>query len=408
MLKKELNIVNRNGETLAAHLNIPLNGEINNVAVFAHCFTCSSSLAVVKNISNELTSNGISVLNFDFTGLGRSEGEFSDTNFSNNISDIEDVNNFLIENYVAPTIMIGHSLGGAAAIIASSKLENIQAVVSISAPSFVKHVTKLFNSDVETINQKGFSQLSIGGRPFTIKKQFLDDLEMHNLEDEVKLLRKPLLIMHSPQDNIVGIENAANLYHKAYHPKSFISLDGADHLLTNKDDAFYVANVIGSWIKRYVTIADNRSEKQKDTMGEQVLVYHETKENFTNHIYTDSHHIVGDEPKDFGGNDLGLSPYELLNASIGSCTVLTLKLYAERKKWDLKEVFVYLSYSKKHSSELNLEVEEMGQIDHIEKKIKFIGNLTDEQKNKLKEIASKCPVHKTVASKVYFETEIIN
>ena len=384
MLKKELNIVNRNGETLAAHLNIPLNGEINNVAVFAHCFTCSSSLAVVKNISNELTSNGISVLNFDFTGLGRSEGEFSDTNFSNNISDIEDVNNFLIENYVAPTIMIGHSLGGAAAIIASSKLENIQAVVSISAPSFVKHVTKLFNSDVETINQKGFSQLSIGGRPFTIKKQFLDDLEMHNLEDEVKLLRKPLLIMHSPQDNIVGIENAANLYHKAYHPKSFISLDGADHLLTNKDDAFYVANVIGSWIKRYVTIADNRSEKQKDTMGEQVLVYHETKENFTNHIYTDSHHIVGDEPKDFGGNDLGLSPYELLNASIGSCTVLTLKLYAERKKWDLKEVFVYLSYSKKHSSELNLEVEEMGQIDHIEKKIKFIGNLTDEQKNKLK------------------------
>ena len=408
MLKKELNIVNRNGETLAAHLNIPLNGEINNVAVFAHCFTCSSSLAVVKNISNELTSNGISVLNFDFTGLGRSEGEFSDTNFSNNISDIEDVNNFLIENYVAPTIMIGHSLGGAAAIIASSKLENIQAVVSISAPSFVKHVTKLFNSDVETINQKGFSQLSIGGRPFTIKKQFLDDLEMHNLEDEVKLLRKPLLIMHSPQDNIVGIENAANLYHKAYHPKSFISLDGADHLLTNKDDAFYVANVIGSWIKRYVTIADNRSEKQKDTMGEQVLVYHETKENFTNHIYTDSHHIVGDEPKDFGGDNLGLSPYELLNASIGSCTVLTLKLYAERKKWDLKEVFVYLSYSKKHSSELNLEVEEMGQIDHIEKKIKFIGNLTDEQKNKLKEIASKCPVHKTVASKVYFETEIIN
>ena len=363
-------------------------------------------MAVVKNISNELTNQGISVLNFDFTGLGHSEGDFSETTFSNNISDIIDVNAFLTQNHVAPTILIGHSLGGAAVIISANMLPNIQAVVSIAAPSFVKHVTKHFGNLEEIIEKKGEATLSIGGRPFKIKKQFIDDLESHNLENEVKKLRKPLLIMHSPQDLIVGIENAASLYHQAIHPKSFISLDGADHLITNKKDAFYVAEVIGSWVKRYVEIKKEEIEI-KDTEGEQVLVYHETIVPYTNHIYTKTHHIYGDEPLDFGGDDLGLSPYELLNAAVGSCTVLTLKLYAQRKQWNLKEVFVYLSYSKKHASELNLEIEEMGQLNHISKKIKLIGDLSKEQKNKLIEIASKCPVHKTVANKVYFETELI-
>ena len=406
MKKISLDIKNRNGENLSAHLITPINGVINNIAIFAHCFTCSSSLAVVKNISNELTNQGISVLNFDFTGLGHSEGDFSETTFSNNISDIIDVNAFLTQNHVAPTILIGHSLGGAAVIISANMLPNIQAVVSIAAPSFVKHVTKHFGNLEEIIEKKGEATLSIGGRPFKIKKQFIDDLESHNLENEVKKLRKPLLIMHSPQDLIVGIENAASLYHKAIHPKSFISLDGADHLITNKKDAFYVAEVIGSWVKRYVEIKKEEIEI-KDTEGEQVLVYHETIVPYTNHIYTKTHHIYGDEPLDFGGDDLGLSPYELLNAAVGSCTVLTLKLYAQRKQWNLKEVFVYLSYSKKHASELNLEIEEMGQLNHISKKIKLIGDLSKEQKNKLIEIASKCPVHKTVANKVYFETELI-
>ncbi|MBN8675040.1 bifunctional alpha/beta hydrolase/OsmC family protein [Lacibacter sp. MH-610] len=402
-----INIKNRNGETLSAHMVKPLQGAVKNIAIFAHCFTCSSSLAIVKNISNALTSKDISVLNFDFTGLGHSEGDFSETNFSNNISDIEDINSFLTENYVAPTILIGHSLGGAAAIIAANRLPNIQAVISIAAPSYARHVTKHFGNLEETIDKRGYAMLAIGGRPFTIRKQFIDDLETHHVEDEVARLRKPLLILHSPQDKIVEIENAASLYHKAKHPKSFISLDGADHLLTNKDDAFYVADVIGTWVKRYVAIEESASLNQKDTNGEQVLVYHETMVPYTNHIYTSSHHIIGDEPIDFGGNNLGVSPYELLVASIGSCTALTLKLYAQRSKWDLQEVFVYLTYAKKHAEEIGLDIEEMGKIDHITKKIKLVGNLTEEQQLKLKEIASKCPVHKTVSGPVYFTTHLI-
>jgi putative redox protein len=408
----DLKIVNKDGEKLAAHLVIPANGKIHNIAIFAHCFTCSSNLFVVKNISNELIEKGISVLNFDFTGLGHSEGDFSETNFSNNISDLVDVNTFLTENYIAPTILIGHSLGGAAAIIAASKLKNIKAVVSIAAPSSVKHITRHFQNFDEIIKKKGHAVLNIGGRPFTIRKQFLDDLENHNLEEVVKELRKPIMLMHSPQDTIVEIDNAGRLYHNAFHPKSFISLDGANHLVTNKKDAAYIASVIASWVERYVPIAANGTNETmmlKNVEGEQVLVYHETSAPYTNHIYTKTKHILGDEPIDFGGNDLGLSPYELLIAAIGSCTTLTVKLYAQRKGWDLKEVYVYLSYVKKHAEEIqNVEPDAMGRIDHILKKIKFVGNLSAEQIIKLKEIASKCPVHKTVAGKVYFQTEMVS
>ncbi|MFK7113527.1 alpha/beta fold hydrolase [Flavobacterium oreochromis] len=407
MNKIKLEIENKKGLLLSAQLYIPISGVVNKIAIFAHCFTCSSSLAVVKNISNELTHSGISVLSFDFTGLGHSEGDFSETNFSNNISDLLDVNNYLSKHYTAASILIGHSLGGAATIITANLLPNIEAIVTIATPSFVKHITQHFLDAEETIIQVGKANISIGGRPFTIKKQFIDDLKKYDLEDEIQKLRKPLLIIHSPQDNIVEIENAANLYHKARHPKSFITLDGADHLITNKEDAYYVANIIGTWVKRYINIQNSIETTLKSTQSEQVLVHHKPEEGFLNHIYTTSNYIKGDEPVAYGGTDLGLSPYELLSASIGSCTSLTLKLYAERKNWDLKEVYVYLSYDKKHASELGLEIDDMGKLDHINKKIKLIGNLTLKQKEKLKEIASKCPVHKTVSNIVYFSTDLI-
>lgn len=406
MKKIKLNIINREGNLLFSRLYTPANGEVNKIAIFAHCFTCSSSLSVVKNICQELTKFGISVLSFDFTGLGHSEGDFSETNVSTNISDILDINEYLSKHYSPASILIGHSLGGAAVLLSANLMPNLEAIVTIAAPSYASHVIKHFYNAEERILKEGEATILIGERPFNIKKEFLEDLTKHDITEEVHNLNKPLLILHSPQDVIVEIENAASIYHKARHPKSFISLNGSDHLITNKEDAFYVANVIGSWVKRYVKIDPKTEEVIKSTEGEQVLVYLDTSEAFTNHIYTSSHHIFGDEPISFGGDDFGPSPYELLNAAIGSCTVLTLKLYAQRKGWDLKEVYVYLSYSKKHASELMLDVEDMGQLDHISKKIKLVGNLTEEQKNKLKEIASKCPVHKTVSGMVYFTTEL--
>lgn len=406
MKKQRLNIQNRNGDLLSANLIFPSNRKIDNIAIFAHCFTCSKNLSIIRNISSELTSKGIAVLGFDFTGLGDSHGEFSDSNFSNNLTDIIDAANFLKENYIAPSILIGHSLGGAAVLAAATQLDAIEAIVTIGAPASVAHVTSLIGNK-EKILREGKAQISIGGRPFTIKKQFLEDLAQHDLGNEIKALRKPLLILHSPQDKIVSIDNASTIYQHAFHPKSFIGLDGADHLLSKKEDAVYVAQIIAAWVSRYVNIATN-TKQLKDTAGEQVLVYLNEEEGFTNHVYTENHHLLADEPISFGGSDLGPSPYELLNAAIGSCTVLTLKLYAARKKWDLQEVYIYLSYAKKHAAEIGIDTEEMGRLDHITKKIKLVGNLDEAQKKRLKEIASRCPVHRTVSSKVYFDTELID
>ncbi len=410
MKKEKLTIINRFDNALSANLVIPQNGTYHSMAIFAHCFTCSKNLGIVRHISAELTSKDIAVLNFDFTGLGDSHGEFKDSNFSNNLTDIFDAYDFLQENYLEPTLLIGHSLGGAAVLKAANKLPNIKAITTIGAPSDVEHITHLF-SDIEAIKANGEGEISIGGRPFTLKKQFIDDLENHDLKEEVQILKKPLLVMHSPQDSIVSIENAAAIYHNAFHPKSFISLDGVDHLITKKEDAIYVAQVIASWVSRYINKVETnieRKEKLKSVVDEQVLVYLNDDENFTNHIYTDTHHILGDEPITFGGSDLGPSPYELLNGAIGSCTVLTLKLYAKRKKWDLQEVSVYLSYAKKHAHEIGIDTEELGRIDFITKKIKLVGNLTEEQRKNLLSIASRCPVHKTVSSGVVFKNELID
>lgn len=403
-----LQIPTRTGLTLNAKLELPGNQKATQFAIFAHCFTCTSDLGVVRHIARSLTSLGIGVLRFDFTGLGKSEGNFADTNFSNNVSDIEDVASFLEKNYMAPALMIGHSLGGTAVLMASFQLPNVKGVVTIGSPSDPSHIKKLLKYAPEKLEETNEFEANIGGRPFTIQKQFIEDLDKNNILANISKLKKALLVIHSPQDEIVNISNAAELYHNAYHPKSFISLDGADHLLTKKTDALYVADVIGSWASRYIdlTVAEPKQTKVS-TMGEQIVAHLNLKNGFTTQIYTDKHTIIADEPISFGGDDLGASPYELLNASIAACTVMTLKLYAERKKWDLQEVFVYMSYSKKHADELKEETDLMGQIDVIEKKLRFIGDLDEKQKERLKQIASKCPVHKTVSKEVVFETSLV-
>lgn len=405
MKSTKLKIKNRKGITLNASLELPANQKPNYFAIFAHCFTCSSNLKAVKNISRSLTLDGFAVVRFDFTGLGRSEGEFADSHFSANVEDLLDVHTYITEHFSAPGLLVGHSLGGAAVLTAASKINDVKAVATVGAPATVDHVKHLFSHKVED-NNKGNVEVNIGGRPFIINNDFVEEFDKTDLPEIVKNLRKPLLIMHSPFDKIVGIENAEQLYRNARHPKSFVTLDNADHLLNEAKDSLYVGDVIGTWAKRYFPKVENA---MLSTEGEQLVGHlNIVEDNFTTSIQTKNHTLIADEPASVGGSDFGPSPYEYLNAALAACTVMTLKMYAERKKWDLEEVFVYISHSRKHSDDLQIEIEKPKYLDHISKKLKFVGNLDDTQKERLKEIASRCPVHKTIASEVIFETQIID
>ncbi|WP_248722081.1 bifunctional alpha/beta hydrolase/OsmC family protein [Seonamhaeicola sp. ML3] len=405
MKRERLRIQNKKGQHLHAYLELPANQKPNQYAVFAHCFTCSSSLGAVKHISRALTSHGFGVLRFDFTGLGLSDGAFRESHFSANVNDLISVSVFMEAHYQAPSLLVGHSLGGAAVLVAASQLEHVKAVATIGAPASVDHVKHLFSHGIEEVVEKGHVEINIGGRPFSIDKEFVNDFDKTDLPAIVKQLRKPLLIMHAPFDGVVGIENAQKLYQYARHPKSFISLDGADHLLSDARDSHYVGNVIGAWVQRYFETDEN---KMLEPNGEQVVGHLDIVEhNFTTQIQTKKHHLIADEPVSIGGDDFGPSPYELLNASLIACTAMTLKMYAQRKKWDLQEVYVYTSHSKTHSDDLEVETEEPKYLDFIHKKLKLVGNLDDKQRERLKEIASRCPVHKTLQSEVIFKTTLI-
>lgn len=392
-MKTQIAIPNSNGETLHATLDFPANKKVKQYAVFAHCFTCSSQLSIVRNISNELTQYGFGVLRFDFTGLGMSEGDFADTNFSHNLQDLITVNNYLTEHYQAPTLMIGHSLGGAAVLVAAGELTNIKAVATIGAPADAVHVSHLLGNKEELL-AKGETSVSIGGRPFKIKKHFLEDLEHHDANTIIPQLKIPLLILHSPQDTLVGLENAAKIYKLAHHPKSFISLDGADHLLSKKADSLYAARSIATWADRYLNLSEK--EKPLQPNNAQIVAHLDLDNHFTTQISNGKHSLVADEPKNVGGDDLGFSPFELLQAALGACTNMTLKLYAERKKWDLKEVYSHLSFIRDKVDNERIEI--------ITKKIELEGNLTDEQRQRLIEIAAKCPVNKTLLAGVQIKT----
>ncbi|SFS73655.1 putative redox protein [Zhouia amylolytica] len=400
-----LSITNKKGYNLHASLELPANQKPNYYAVFAHCFTCSSSLIAVKNVSRALTNHGFGVVRFDFTGLGRSEGEFAESHFSANVEDLIAVYNFMLENYEAPVLFVGHSLGGAAVLAAASKLPEVKAIATISAPAEVSHVKHLFSHQLEEAEAKGDVKVNIGGRPFVIDDEFVEDFDKTDLPAIVRSLRRPLLIMHAPFDTIVGIENAQKLYNSAIHPKSFVSLDGADHLLSDTKDSLYVGDIIGAWVQRYFEPMENR---MLDTEGEQLVAHLNLKEDhFTTNMQTKDHAMIADEPLSFGGDNFGPGPYDYLSASLAACSAMTVKLYAERKKWNLDEVFVYVTHSKKHTDDLMLDVEKPGRIDHMSKKLKFVGDLDEGQRNRLTEIAAKCPVHKTLQSEVVIVTKRI-
>ncbi|QCX40717.1 alpha/beta fold hydrolase [Aureibaculum algae] len=399
MYTKNIQFTNKQGLLLDGNIDFPIDKKPLSYALFAHFFTGSQNFTAVRNISRALTHNRIAVMRFDFSGLGKSEGKFEDSNFSTNIDDLISAATYLKENYDSPKIIVGHSLGGAAAIFAADKIESIQAIVTIGAPSNPSHVEHLFEDHLENIHLDGEATFEISGRPFTIKKHFLEDLNSKNMTKLLNNSRKPILVLHSPQDKIVEISNAKEIYKAAHHPKSFISLDGANHLLTNKADSFYVAEVLSSWAKRYVL-----TTKEPELSTDKQTVVRIGKTKYSTEIVARNHSILADEPKKFGGKDSGLTPYELLLASLGSCTAITLRMYADRKKMELDEVLVHLEHFKQHAEDCISCDEEPAKIDKFVRTIELIGDLTFDERKRLIQIANRCPVHRTLENKIEIET----
>jgi putative redox protein len=385
---------NADGDTLAARLDLPDGETPCAFALFAHCFTCSKDLRAVGAISRALNRHGIAVLRFDFTGLGESEGDFADTNFSSNVDDLVVAADYLAEHYDAPRILVGHSLGGAAVLQAAHRLDAVQAVSTIGAPYDPEHVTQHLEDSVEEIRAQGEARVTLAGRTFTIRKQFLDDLAATKMEETIRTLDRALLVFHSPVDRTVGVDNAAKIFKAAKHPKSFISLDDADHLLTTRSDAEYLGVVLGAWAEKYV----DRSASEADVFDEGVRT--RTGDSYRTAIQAGSHSLVSDEPEDVGGDDEGPTPYDLLLSALGSCTGMTLRMYADRKEWPLDETIVRLSHGKIHAADCeNCDTEE-GKVDRIEREIEVRGDLSEDQRARLLEIANKCPVHRTLHNEV--------
>jgi len=402
MQSKKVSFYSKSGVELLGRIEFPITRKPDAFAIFAHVFTGNKSLNATRHISRALTQNGIAVLRFDFTGLGESGGDFSNTNFSSNVEDIKAAAAYLVEHYEAPSILVGHSLGGAAAIFAANEMDSIKAVATVGAPSEPEHVTHLFGTSMETIERDGSAEVNIGGRVFTIKKQFLDDLKSKDMAGVMAKMRKAILVMHSPQDSVVGIDNAAKIYSHAFHPKSFVTLDNADHMLSNKDDAFYAGTVISSWLKRYLP---SPVKSSLDTNKQ--VVARLGSEGYTTDLMVGRHGMLADESEQLGGNDFGPSPYELLNASLGSCTAMTLQMYARRKKWDLQEVKVHLSFSRSYKEDCEACSKEERRLESIEKCIELKGNLDDAQKARLLEIADRCPIHRTLLGNLQVNTTLL-
>jgi len=401
MRSERFEFPNGKGEKLSGVLDLPL-GEPTAFALFAHCFTCGKDIRAAKAVAERLALCGIAVLRFDFTGLGGSEGEFANTHFSSNVDDLVAAADHLRQTRSAPVLLIGHSLGGAAVLAAAHRIEEARAVVTIAAPSDPAHVTGLFKSQVGAIREQGEVEVRLAGRPFKIRREFLDDVAEQMLMDRVAHLRRALLIFHSPTDATVGIDNASHIFTAAKHPKSFVSLAGADHLLSKKSDAIYVANVIAAWAERYLDRPASVAEAQSEAG---VVTVRETRAGkFQQEIMSGPHRFLADEPVAVGGLDSGPGPYDLLLAGLGACTSMTVRLYAERKALPLERVTVRLTHNRIHATDCeNCETKE-GMIDRIDRTITFEGKLDAETRQRLLEIADKCPVHRTLKSEINIRT----
>lgn len=383
------------GAELAARLDLP-DGPVRAYALFAHCFTCSKDVFAASRIAGALTEFGIAVLRFDFTGLGASEGEFASTNFSSNVGDLLKAAEYLRASHAAPKILIGHSLGGAAVLAAAGDIPETTAVATIGAPAEASHVVNNFGAKLDKIAATGMAEVSLAGRKFTIRKQFLDDLEGHRLAGKIAKLKRALIVFHAPRDATVGIENATAIYTAAKHPKSFISLDDADHLLSRREDAVYVASILSAWAARY--LGENAPAAAAGETGDTAVTSTETGDGkFQQKISVGRHRLFADEPLDVGGLDTGPSPYDLLGAALASCTSMTMRLYADRKKIPATGFAVRVTHGKVHAEDCSDCGEgREGRIDRFERIITIEGDIADAERAKLLEIADKCPVHRTL------------
>lgn len=392
------------GARLAARLDAPDVAPVA-YAIFAHCFTCSKDILAASRIAEALAHKGIAVLRFDFTGLGASDGEFSSTDFSSNVDDLKKASDYLRDNYAAPQILIGHSLGGTAVLAAAGDIPEVRAVATINAPADAAHVTKSFGMRLDDIARDGDAEVVLAGRSFKIRQDFVDDVRGQKLTEKIAGMKRALLVFHAPGDRIVGIENAATIFAAARHPKSFISLDGADHLLMRRSDAVYVGDVLASWASRYVAPLQDGTLSAALPHG--VVNVQETGNGkFQQQVTTGPHHLLADEPKDAGGGDTGLSPYDLLSAALGACTSMTLRIYAAHKKLQLGKISVDVSHGKVHAKDcMECEGRE-GRIDRFERRIAIDGEVPADLSAKIAEIANKCPVHRTLEASSVIVTHV--
>ena len=389
------------GNTLSGLLESPV-GEVRAYVLFAHCFTCGKDIAAASRISRALTQHGYAVLRFDFTGLGNSDGDFSNTNFSSNLEDLIAAADYLRDNYQAPQLIVGHSLGGAAVLSVANDIPEIKGVVSIAAPAYAEHVVHNFNAHLDEINSNGIATVQLGSREFSIKKQFIDDVAEHS-KAGFNLGGKALLVMHSPVDATVDISEAEKIYSNAKHPKSFVSLDKADHLLTNKVDAEYVAMVVSGWADKYIDKPDYNKPKSAKNGA---VIISEKNHKFTLNVASDSHFWLADEPVKVGGNNLGPDPYEHLLAALGTCTVMTIRMYANHKKIALDDIEVTLDHERNYFEDCKNSDTDKSFTERIHRQIKLSGEFSEEQRQRLLEIADKCPVHKTLHGHLVVTTEL--
>lgn len=404
MPTERITFAGHDGSQLAARLDLP-DGPVLATAMFAHCFTCSKDIPAARRISARLAAMGIAVLRFDFTGLGHSEGEFANTTFTSNVEDLISAAQYLAGRKMAPALLIGHSLGGAAVLRARAGIPTVKAVVTLGAPADPAHVSHHFEAALPQIEEDGSAEVSLGGRPFRIGKAFVDDIAKSALSSAIADLKAALLILHAPRDETVSIDNASAIFLAAKHPKSFVTLDDADHLITRASDAEYAADVIAAWVSRYVKLCP--PAPPPGAPEGVVRITEADPGGFMQDIQAGpNHHLVADEPASYGGTDKGMSPYGFVSAGLGACTSMTIRMYARRKGWPLTNVSVDVCHDKVHAQDAGLVND--GKVDQFRRKIRLSGPLNQEQRQRLLEIADKCPVHRTLEGSAHITTELLS